>query len=169
MTIAELLLPEFDQEVAKTRRMLALVPAERFDYTPHPRSMTLGALASHVADIPSWAKMTMSTELLEFGDDFAPWQAATTQDLLDRIDAASGEARTALTGAADEMMHVTWTLTWNGQVVVSQPRHQVLRDFVFNHLVHHRAQLGVYLRLLDVAIPGMYGPSADDMAAMARP
>ncbi len=165
MTIAELLLPEFDREVAKTRRLLELVPTDRFDYRPHPRSMTLGALAGHVAEIPGWATMTINTEVLEFGDDFTPWVPASTQDLLDKIDTVSTEARAALAGATDEAMAVTWTLKWNGQVIVSNPRHTVLRDFVFSHLVHHRAQLGVYLRLLDIPIPGMYGPSADEMGS----
>lgn len=163
MTIAEILLPEFDREVAKTRTMLELVPTDQFAFTPHPKSMALGALAGHVAEIPGWTTMTVNTELMEFGNDFTPWRPASTQEVLDRIDKVSVEARAALAGASDDALGVTWTLKWNGEVIVSDPRHTVLRNFVFNHLVHHRAQLGVYLRLLDVAIPGMYGPSADEM------
>lgn len=167
MTIAELLLPEFDQEVAKTRKLLALVPTDRFDYKPHPKSMALGALAAHVAEIPSWTTQTLTLELLELGNDFTPWKPASTQEVLEKFDTTTRDARALLASATDEALAVTWTLKWNGEVVVSQPRREVLRDFVFNHLVHHRAQLGVYLRLLDIAIPGMYGPSADEMAATA--
>ena len=165
MTIAELLLPELDQELAKTRKLLALVPTDKFEYKPHPKSMPLGHLAAHLAELPGWTTMTMNTEVLEFGDDFKPWRPQSTQEILDKFDETAAQARPSLAAATDEALAVNWVLKWNGEVVVSRPRREVLRDFVFSHLVHHRAQLGVYLRLLDIPIPGMYGPSADEMAA----
>ena len=166
MTIADLLLPEYDLEVSKTRTLLALVPDAKLDFRPHPKSMPLGTLASHVSEIPGWMSMTLGTELLELGDGFTPFRVATTRELLESLDTGASTGRAALAAAPDEAMDVIWTLKWNGEVMVSQPRSEVVRQFVMNHLIHHRAQLGVYLRLLDVPIPGMYGASADDMAAM---
>jgi uncharacterized damage-inducible protein DinB len=162
MTIAELYLPEFDQEIANTRRMLALVPDDKFDYTPHPKSMKLGRLASHLAEMPRWLTVTMTSEMLEPGPDMKGFSAATRAELLDEFDARAATARELLAKATDEDLVVTWTFKYQGHVIFALPRRAVIRSMVLSHMVHHRAQLGVYLRLLDIPIPGMYGPSADE-------
>jgi uncharacterized damage-inducible protein DinB len=161
MTIAELLLPEFDQEIAKTRKMLALVPEDKLGYAPHPKSMTLGRLASHLAEMPQWLTMTVTTEMLEPTPDMKGFNASTQQELLQELDTRAAIAHDHLAKASDEDLAVTWTFKWQGRVVFALPRRDVIRSMVLNHMVHHRAQLGVYLRLLDIPIPGTYGPSAD--------
>ena len=166
MTIAELLLPEFDQEMANTRKLLERVPEDRFDYQPHPKSMTLGRLASHVAEMPDWLVVTMTMEVFEPGPDMTGFNSSSKAEVLEKFDTTRTAAREVLAKSSDADMAVVWTFKWNGQVVLSMPRRAVLRSMVFNHLVHHRAQLGVFLRLLDVPIPGMYGPSADEPQAM---
>lgn len=162
MTIAELYLPEFDQEIANTRRMLALVPEDRFEYAPHTKSMKLGRLASHLAEMPRWLTVTMTSEMLEPGPDMKGFNAATRTELLDEFDARAATARELLAAATDEELAVTWTFKYRGHVIFALPRRVVIRSMVLSHMVHHRAQLGVYLRLLDIPIPGMYGPSADE-------
>ena len=161
MTIAELLLPEFDQELAKTRTMLALVPKDRFDYAPHPKSMKLGRLASHLAEMPHWLVTTMTTETFEPGPEMKGFNSASRQAILEELDSRAGAARAALANASDDELAVTWTFKWQGHVVFALPRRDVIRSMVLSHMIHHRAQLGVYLRLLDIPLPGTYGPSAD--------
>jgi uncharacterized damage-inducible protein DinB len=163
MSIAQMLLPEFDQEMANTRKMLERVPDGKFDYKPHEKSMTLGRLAAHVAQVPSYATGTLRQERMDFTGEEKPFAPATRQELLDAFDAFVVEARDALAAASDEELAKVWTLTYKGQQVFSMPRAAVLRSMVMSHLIHHRAQLGVYLRLNNVEIPGMYGPSADEM------
>lgn len=163
MTIAELYLPEFDQEIARTRRMLALVPEDRFDYAPHPKSMKLGRLASHIAEMPRWLTTTMTSELFEPTPDMKGFNAATRAEMLDEFESRVVTARDLLATATDEELAVVWTFKWQGHVIFALPRRDVIRSMVLSHMVHHRAQLGVYLRLLDIPIPGTYGPSADEM------
>lgn len=163
MTVAELYLPEFDQEVAKTRKMLALVPDEKLDFAPHRKSMTLGRLASHLAELPRWLTVTVTTEELEPTPEMKGFNAVSRNELLSEFDARAATAREALANASDEDLAVTWTFKWQGQVVFALPRRDVIRSMVLSHMIHHRAQLGVYLRLLDIPIPGTYGPSADEM------
>jgi len=163
MSISQSLLPEFDQEMASTRKLLECVPDGKFDYQPHPKSMTLGRLASHVAELPGWGTTTLDTELLEMGPDFKPHIAATRAELLETFDKGAREARARIAAASDEDWMKMWTFKYAGKTVMSMPRVAVMRGVVMNHLIHHRAQLGVFLRLNDVAIPGMYGPSADEM------
>ena len=162
MTYSQILLPEFNQEMTSTRKMLERVPDGQFDWKPHPKSMALGRLASHVAELPSWATMTINTEKLELTPDFKPFSAGSTAELVSTLDKYAEEARTAIAGATDEALAVNWSLVFNGHTVMTMPRSAVLRSVVMNHLIHHRAQLSVYLRLLNVEIPGMYGPSADE-------
>ena len=163
MTIAELLLPEFDQEIAKTRAMLARVPDDKFDFAPHAKSMKLGRLASHIAETPQWLTKTVTTEEFEPPPDMKGFSASTRQQLLEELDARTAVARTHLANASDEELAVIWTFRWQGHVIFALPRREVIRSMVLSHMIHHRAQLGVYLRLLDIAIPGPYGPSADEM------
>ena len=166
-TISQALLPEFDLEMANTRMTLERVPEDRLDYRPHDRSMPLARLAGHLTEIPWWASMTLTRDLLDL---HPPGGAAepdgylmTSRDaLLARFDREVRGARAALVAASDAAMMQPWTLKDGGHVVLTMPRLSVLRHFVFNHNVHHRAQLGLYLRLNDVPVPSFYGPSADE-------
>lgn len=157
MRISQALLPEFDNEMAITRKVLERAPADKFDWQPHPKSMTLGRLTQHVAEIPGWAVLTISRS--EF--DLAP-PISTKQEILGAFEKNVREARAAIEGASDEHLMQTWSLLKGGEVVFSMPRMGILRSMVMNHLIHHRAQLGVYLRLNDVPVPSIYGPSADE-------
>lgn len=166
MSISEALLPEFDQEMQNTRKLLACVPEDRPDYKPHPKSMPLARLAGHVAELPGWAVNAIRLDSLDItpaaGEGFKAAVMTSRAELLDLFDKNVAEAREAIAGASDEHLGKIWSLIFKGHTVMQLPRSAVLRSVVMNHLVHHRAQLGVYLRLNDVAIPGMYGPSADE-------
>jgi uncharacterized damage-inducible protein DinB len=162
MTFGETLLPEFDEEMKNTRKLLECVPDGKFDYQPHAKSMTLGRLASHVAELPSWAAMTVDTEVLEIDPAWKPEIASTRAELLEKFDKGVAEARTKIAAASDDHWAQTWTLKFGGKAVFAMPRTMVMRSTVMNHLIHHRAQLGVFLRLNEVEFPGMYGPSADE-------
>ncbi len=162
MPISQTLLPEFDQEMGNTRKLLERVPEGNPDYRPHEKSMALARLASHVAELPTWATMTLDREELVLGPQFTPRILTTRAELLDFFDKNVADARAAISAASDEDWGKTWTLKFGGNTIMSMPRAAVMRSVVMNHLIHHRAQLGVYLRLNDVEIPGMYGPSADE-------
>jgi uncharacterized damage-inducible protein DinB len=162
MPFSQMLLPEFDAEMKNTRKLLECVPDGKFDYQPHPKSMTLGRLAAHVAELPSWTTYTLDREVLEMTPDFKPNIATSRAELLQMFDKFVVEARAAIEAASDEQWQVIWTFKWAGKTVMSMPRTAVMRMTIMNHLIHHRAQLGVFLRLNDVEIPGMYGPSADE-------
>jgi uncharacterized damage-inducible protein DinB len=163
MSIAQTLLPEFDQEMANTRKMLERVPDGKFAYKPHEKSMTLGRLAAHTSEIPSYACATIQVERMDFTGDEKPFTPATRKECLEAFDKHVAEARALLSKATDEDLAKIWTLTYKGQQIFAMPRSAVLRSMVMGHLIHHRAQLGVYLRMNNVEIPGMYGPSADEM------
>ena len=156
------LLPEFDAEVANTRRMFAAIPDEKLDFQPHEKSMSLLRLAAHVANLPSWIDLTLTTDELDLAAGFDQPDPKTMADVVAIFDGAVEEGRTALEGATAEDMAADWALRTGDEVHFQMPKGVVLRSFVFNHLVHHRAQITVYLRLLDIAVPGMYGPSADE-------
>lgn len=165
MGIAQGMLPEFDHEMAGVRRTLERVPEDRLGWRPHPKSMTLGGLASHLANVPSWIGPTIGQDRLDVAPGGTPVrqeEMTARQALLDHFDRHLSEGRAALAGAADEALLAPWTLLGNGQPLFTMPRVAVLRSFVMNHAIHHRAQLGVYLRLLDLPVPGLYGPSADE-------
>jgi uncharacterized damage-inducible protein DinB len=162
MTISEMLLPEFDQEMANTRKILDCVPEEKLAWKPHAKSMTLGRLASHVAELAGWAVVVITEDKLEITPDMKPFSAPTKAELMGAIDKNTTDARAAIAGASDEQLGKTWSFIYAGHTVFSMPRTAVLRNMVMSHLIHHRGQLSVYLRLIDVAIPGMYGPSADN-------
>jgi uncharacterized damage-inducible protein DinB len=165
MTTAASLLPEFDHEMATTRKVLAGVPAAGPEWRPHPKSTALGELASHLATIALWGKMTLERTELDLGvpenAKLARTPFTTTAELLERFDSYVRDTRAALAAASDADMGVTWTLKNGGKTIFSMPRTAVFRSFVMNHSIHHRAQLGVYLRLRDVPLPSTYGPSAD--------
>ncbi|HEY0144062.1 MAG TPA: DinB family protein [Thermoanaerobaculia bacterium] len=160
--IAQSLLPELDLEIANTRKLLERIPFEHADWRPHPRSYTLGDLATHVGNLFNWVVMTIEQE--EF-DTAAPFQRPTftsTEELLARFDTTAAKARAALAGASDETLMAKWTLRHGEHVVFTLPRVAVLRTACMNHLIHHRGQLTVYLRLKDVPLPSIYGPTADE-------
>jgi uncharacterized damage-inducible protein DinB len=167
MTFSQALLPEFDEEMKNTRKILERVPTDKLDYQPHPKSMSMSRLATHIAELPSWGSMTLNTEVLEMDSSYKPRIAKSNAELLEIFDKSAAEARTKIAAATDADWGKMWTFKWNGQVVMSMPRTAVMRSVVMNHLIHHRAQLGVFLRLNNVAIPGMYGPSADEMGMPA--
>jgi uncharacterized damage-inducible protein DinB len=160
------LLPEFDHEMANSRKALERVPDGKFDWKPHQKSMSLGQLAAHIASIPSWAAMTMTTPELDVrpvnGPAMQQPQFKTRAELLSFFDKSVGEARTAITTASDETLMAPWSLLSAGKPIFKMPRIGVLRGMIMNHMIHHRGQLGVYLRLNDVPVPSLYGPSADE-------
>jgi uncharacterized damage-inducible protein DinB len=166
MSIADLLLPEFDNEIAVTRRVLERVPDDRGTWKPHEKSFPMAHLAQLVARMPSWTGMTLSRTELDIAPVDGPTQPGysiePTATLLAEFDRNAAEARAALARATDADFAVPWTLKRAGQTMMTQSRYQIFRAMVLNHLVHHRAQLGVYLRLVDVPVPSMYGPTADE-------
>jgi uncharacterized damage-inducible protein DinB len=163
MPFSETLLPEFDEEMKNTRKLLECVPDGKFEYQPHAKSMTLGRLASHVAEMPSWAAMTLDREVLDLQAGFKPEVATTRAELLQKFDKGVVEAREKIAAATDADWRKIWTLNFDGKTIMSLPRSVVMRGTVISHMIHHRAQLGVFLRLNNVEFPGMYGPSADEM------
>lgn len=165
MSFSQSLLPEFDEEMKNTRKLLERVPDGKFDYQPHAKSMTMGRLATHVAELPSWAAMTLGRETVEIPADYKPQIAKNRAEVLAIFDKSVADARALIEAATDEEWNKIWTLKWGGRTIMSMPRTAVVRATVMNHMIHHRAQLGVFLRLNDVEIPGMYGPSADEMSA----
>lgn len=163
MSISEKILPEFDEEMKNTRKMLERVPEGKFDYKPHEKSMALGRLASHVAELPGWAAHTLQNEVLEIQAGQKPYLAESNKQLLADFDKNVADARNLIAGASDAEFQKMWTFRYGGQTIFSMPRAAVLRSVVMNHMIHHRAQLSVYLRLNEIEVPGMYGPSADEM------
>jgi uncharacterized damage-inducible protein DinB len=166
MTLTELFLAELDREAPRSRRVLEQIPPGRDDWKPHPKSMPLGRLAGLVASMPSWVSMIIERDDLELNP--AAGQGQYQQPAMDQLIAVQEEhvakARAALRGTSDDyLLNTNWKLLFSGKVVMEAPRHVVLRD-TLNHLAHHRGQLTVYLRLNDVKVPAVYGPSADDQS-----
>jgi uncharacterized damage-inducible protein DinB len=161
------LIAEFDRETAKTRKFLEAIPADvDFTFKPHPKSMSLGRLAGHLAETTGeWAKTTFTTDKLEFPADhkFEPYIPASPAALLERFDKDVAEAKAAFAAFAPTKWDENWKFVAGGQAWIDDTKYRVFRNWVLDHLIHHRAQLGVYLRLLDKPIPGAYGPSADEM------
>jgi uncharacterized damage-inducible protein DinB len=166
MPLADALLPEFDHETGVTRRLLERLPDGEFGWTPHQRSMSLGRLATHVAEVLTWLPEAVHKSEIDW-DTTKPNEQKSCQtraDVLKFFDQSRDAARAALAGTSDAELMQPWTFKKDGQVVFSQPKIGVIRGMVMNHMIHHRAQLGVYLRLKDVPLPAMYGPSADEGA-----
>lgn len=157
-------LAELEHEAALTRRLLERVPEERLEFKPHERSMTLGRLAGHVAEMPLWGTMTLTTDELDLAarTDLESFTARDRAGLLARFDREVEAFREAARGRDDDELRAAWRLRQGDRVFFEMPRAAVLRTWVLNHLVHHRGQLTVYLRLLDVPLPAIYGPSADE-------
>jgi uncharacterized damage-inducible protein DinB len=161
------LIAEYEREVAKTRKMLDAIPADAdMSYKPHSKSMSLGHLAGHLTDMTGdWALHTLTQDVMEFAADhkWEPYIPANKQEVVEKLDKQFPTALKALKEVQPEKWDQHWKFIFGGQTFIDEPRFKVFRDYVINHMVHHRAQLSVYLRLLDAKIPGLYGPSADEM------
>jgi uncharacterized damage-inducible protein DinB len=160
------LIAEYDREIAKTRKMFEALPADvDFAYKPHPKSMSLGHLAGHISDCAAeWVTYTLTTDKLEFPADhkFEPYIPASKEALLEQFDRQVATAKAELAKFAPEKWDENWKFVAGGQAWIDESKYRVFRNWALDHVIHHRAQLGVYLRLLDKPIPGMYGPSADE-------
>ena len=166
MAINDTILPEFDHEMATTRRTLERVPEGNPDWKPHDRSMTISRLAGHLAELPAFAAATFQGESFDFQPAGAPPMQPTMmtsrKQLLDTFDNNVAAARGAISNASDADMQKLWTLMNGGKSIFSMPRISVLRTMILNHVIHHRGQLSVYLRMNNVPVPSIYGPSADE-------
>jgi uncharacterized damage-inducible protein DinB len=164
MPISDALLQEYDAEAANTRRVLERVPEDKFSWRPHAKSQTLGELANHLAEVPKWTAVTLTAPELDFAamGDYKPNTYTSRADLLAAYDKDVAEARAIISKTSDDAWQQVWTMRKGDEIVLSAPRTTVMRSFIMNHGIHHRAQLGVYLRLNDVPVPSIYGPTADE-------
>src|SRR6187401_180391 len=161
--IATAFLAELDNEAKVTRQCLERVPGDKFDWKPHEKSMTFGRLASHIAEMFGWTKETLANDVLDFATmDYKPFEPSSTEELLAFFDERIADAKSTLGSTSDEQFMTDWTMRNGEQVYFTMPKVAVMRSFVMNHIVHHRGQLSVYLRLNDIAVPAIYGPSADE-------
>jgi len=162
MAFIDALLPEFDHEMGTTRRLLERVPDEHLGWKPHDRSMTLGRLATHVAEIPEWSARVLDHDEMNITGSYQPRQGQSQSAILAVFDAASAEARKKLATKTDGELLAPWSFKRDGKTLFTMPKAAVIRSMVLNHLIHHRGQLSVYLRLKNVPLPPMYGPTADE-------
>ena len=154
---------ELEQEAQTTRKMLERVPNDKFDWQPHPKSMTVRQLTTHIAELPGWVKLTLTTDGVDFATTpYVPVDVNNTTELLDLHERSLAEGRSSLSQATDEQLEPTWTLR-NGDEIYSATSKGEMVRISLSQIIHHRAQLGVYLRLLNIPIPGSYGPSADEL------
>jgi len=162
-TIAAALIAELENEGKTTRTILERIPPEKFDWKPHDKSMTMSRLATHVAEMHSWTVSTVKDAEIDFAKfDYKPFEPKTTEDLVGLFDKSYNEAIEALKGASDEIWSEPWSLKNGETTYFTMPKIAVIRTMVLNHIVHHRGQLSVYLRLNDISVPPIYGPSADE-------
>jgi len=164
MPLIDALLPEFDREMGLTRRALERVPDGQFEWKPHPTSVTLGRLAEHLTEMPHWATMTMTQSGIEMTAERRPdyVRPATRAAVLAQFDKYLKEGRGHVAGKTDPEFFAPWTLKAGGRELFTMPKIAVMRNFVMNHMIHHRGQLLVYLRMLGVPVPSIYGPSGDE-------
>lgn len=159
----KIFIKELEDEAQTTRKMLSRIPDDKYDWQPHPKSMTIRSLASHIAELPSWISMALTTTELDFADN--PYKAvpiSNTTELMEFFEKSLADGKAHLEKAKEEQLSENWTLRNGDEIYSTTPKAEVIR-MSLNQTVHHRAQLGVFLRLLDVPIPGSYGPSADEM------
>jgi uncharacterized damage-inducible protein DinB len=162
MSMIQMLLKEMDQEAATTRKMLSRIPDDKYDWRPHPRSMTIRNLATHIAELPSWVKMALTTDELDFeGNPYDPPMINNTRELLELFEKKLAEGRAQLEKTQDKDLAGSWILRSGKTILIEYTKGETIR-MAYSQTVHHRAQLGVFLRLLDIPIPGSYGPSADE-------
>lgn len=165
MSLSETIAAELKQEAATTRKMLERLPESEFGWKPHEKSMSLGRLAAHVVEMTGWVGETVTKDQIDFAaGDYVPTEAKTAEELLTMFEKTIASCLDALNGASDEHLMQPWTLRNGEQVYFTLPRIAVIRRMSLNHMVHHRGQLSVYMRLRDIPVPGMYGPSADEPA-----
>ncbi len=162
MAFTDALLPEFDHEMATTRKLLERLPEARLGWKPHQRSMSLGRLATHIAELPQWSKHIIDEDEIDLKGDYQPHEEHSVAAILNLFDTAVAESRKAIASKSDAQLMAPWTFKARGKTMFTMPRVAVMRSMLFNHVVHHRGQLSVYLRLSDVPVPAMYGPSADE-------
>ena len=161
--IASALIAEFENEGKTTRKVLERCPPDKFGWKPHDKSMELGRLATHVAEMHGWTKPTVEQPELDFAKmDYKPFEPRTTEELVAHFEKNFSEAIETLNGASDEIWTEPWSLKNGETTYFTMPKIVVMRSLVLNHIVHHRGQLSVYLRLNDIPVPAMYGPSADE-------
>lgn len=153
---------EYKKEVILTRRLLDRVPTEKFSWKPHEKSMSLGELSSHIVDNPRWMKILFESDSFAMEKSADPFQAKTSEELLEVFDRYTGEAQSQLDRVEENQLVRPWRMTSGDEVIYEDTRLNVLRFFMINHMVHHRGQLSVYLRLNDIPVPAIYGPSADE-------
>lgn len=160
--LSNAILPEFDHEMANTRKSLERIPEDKFSFKPHTKSMTLGALSTHLATINQWAEAIIGVDTFDVSTAPPPTELKSRTEVLAAFDKNTATARKAISDSTDAHLMKPWTLMSGSHTVLTLPRVAVLRSFIMNHCIHHRAQLGVYLRLNDVPVPSIYGPSADE-------
>lgn len=169
MRIGQSMIPEFEMEMANTRKVLERVPDDKFDWKIHAKSNTIGWVANHLADIPAWVEMTICHDSLDVepvaGQPYKSPSEQTVEAIVALFDKNVAQARTLLEYVEDATLHEPWKLLKQGEEILTMPRIAVLRTWVLNHAIHHRAHLCVYLRVNDVPVPGLYGPSADEQGA----
>ena len=161
MAIKDALLPEYDHETGTTRRLLERVPDDRLAWKPHEKSMTLGGLATHLSNLPQWGGIILANTSFDLAGAPPNVERTSRADILQAFDSSTGAARAAL-DKSDGEFTAPWTLKRAGHEMFTMPRIAAFRTFVLNHIIHHRAQLGVYLRMQDVPLPPLYGPTADE-------
>jgi uncharacterized damage-inducible protein DinB len=163
MTISEALLSELDHEMANTRRTVERVPADKPDFTPHEKSMPMGKLATHVVQLTSFGLTVLTTPQLDFSSgSFKPLTFESAEQLVKVLEDEAAKVRAALAGTTDKAWQQNWKLSFEGKMIFEASRFLAYRSMFLNHMVHHRAQLGVYLRLNGIPVPATYGPSADE-------
>lgn len=163
LSIIPMLLKEMEQESQTTRKMLAIIPDDKFDWQPHPKSMTIKRLATHIAELPTWVSITLTTNELDFATSpYQPENIKNTQELLAYFERCLADGKAHLEKANEEQLEENWTLRNGDEIYSVSSKAEVIR-MSYSQIVHHRAQLGVFLRLLNIPIPGSYGPSADEM------
>jgi uncharacterized damage-inducible protein DinB len=166
MSYAETILPEFDREMAKTRKVLERIPEDKLNWRAHPKSNTIGWNANHLTEIPGWVEGMLTKPSWDIaptgGQGYQSPKHTTRQEILSIFDRNAASARKAIAAVKDEAMTQQWSLLQAGKPLFTMPRAVVIRNFVLNHLIHHRAILCVYLRLNDIPVPGMYDPSGDE-------
>lgn len=162
MSIAEAFLEQLDYEAVSTRKLLERIPTELLTWKPHEKSFSCGQLASHIVNLLAWIGPTLETLALDLAADHKPWEATSGEDLVKEFDKNLSRAQAKLQGYPDSKMAEMWSLTGGGQTFFTVPRVHVVRSVIISHLIHHRGQLSVYLRLNDIPLPSIYGPSADE-------
>ncbi len=165
MAIKDSLLPEFDSEMATTRRVIERLKEDKYDWAPHEKSMKAGRLASHIAEMTVWGTIGITQDSLDLAGGHQPFHAASRQELMAAFDRNVADCRKAIEGASDETFMQSWSLVNGRDTIMTLPRIAVIRSFVLNHIIHHRGQLSVYLRLTGSPVPSIYGPSADESGA----